>query len=196
MREETRYRVLYFVYFAALSGFGTFRNVYLNSIDLTGFEMGVIGALITVAGTFSQPFWGLLTDWRGAQREVLILTSALAGVAVLSYPLGARFPNPFVLIALGTVVYSVFRAPITPIIDSLALSTEFEYGDVRAFGSVAFGLGAFAYGVLISGLGSSIIFYVYSLGMFVFAFLARGIKDKGVETSLSVVEGEAVKLVK
>ena len=58
VNEATRYRLIYLAYFAALSGFGTFRNAFLEDIGMTGFRMGVIGATITVAATAAQPFWG------------------------------------------------------------------------------------------------------------------------------------------
>jgi len=157
--DKTRFRLIYFSYFAALSGFGTFRNVFLEDIGMTGTQMGIIGALITVAATASQPFWGILTDWKGVQREILLVCAGVTGIAVLAYPAGPLFEATFFVILVGTFLYAVFHAPISPITDSLALSTGTPYGRLRAFGSVAFGVGSLGYGFLIAELGSSMIFY-------------------------------------
>ena len=194
MEEATRYRLIYLAYFAALSGFGTFRNVFLEDIGMTGIQMGIIGATITVAATAAQPFWGFVTDWKGAQREVLIVAAAVTAVAVLTYPAAPLFDATFAVIFAGTVVYAVFYAPISPITDSLVLSTGVAYGRVRAFGSIAFGLGSLGYGLLIDELGSGVIFYVYSLGMAVLVVAAWGVSSREA-SSVGVVGRDAVRLV-
>jgi len=172
MEDRMRYSPIYFVYFAALSGFGTFRNVFLEDIGMTGLQMGVIGAVITVAATTSQPFWGLITDWKGAQSEILIACAVATAVAVFAFPLGSAVGPTFLVILIGTSLYAVFHAPISPITDSLVLSTGLFYGKVRAFGSIAFGLGSLGYGFLIAEFGSYLIFYFYSLGMVALVFIA------------------------
>ncbi len=192
--NKTRFRLIYFSYFAALSGFGTFRNVFLEDIGMGGFEMGVIGALITVAATAAQPFWGFVTDWKGAQREILLVCAAVTGVAVLAYPAGPRFEATFFVILVGTFIYAVFHAPITPITDSLVLSTGVSYGRSRAFGSIAFGLGSLGYGFLIAELGSGLIFYVYSLGMVALLFVAWGIPSRE-SNPMGVVGRDALSLI-
>jgi PPP family 3-phenylpropionic acid transporter len=175
---KTRFRLIYFSYFAALSGFGTFRNVFLEDIGMTGTQMGIIGAVITVAATGAQPFWGFITDWKGAQREVLLVCALVTGVAVLAYPAGPFFEATFVVVLAGTFLYAFFYAPISPITDSLALSTGVPYGRLRAFGSVAFGVGSLGYGFLIAELGSAMIFYVYSFGMVALVAVAWGIPER------------------
>jgi PPP family 3-phenylpropionic acid transporter len=194
VNEATRYRLIYLAYFAALSGFGTFRNAFLEDIGMTGFRMGVIGATITVAATAAQPFWGLVTDWKGAQREVLVVAAAVTAVAVLTYPVAPLFDPTFVILLAGTLLYSVFYAPISPITDSLVLSTGVAYGRVRAYGSIAFGLGSLCYGVLIARLGSGVIFYVYSLGMAALVVAAWGVPSRDAN-SVGVVGRDAVELI-
>jgi PPP family 3-phenylpropionic acid transporter len=192
--QTTRYRLIYFSYFAALSGFGTFRNVFLEDIGMTGFEMGILGALITVAATAAQPVWGFITDWKGAQREILLICAAVTGVAVLAYPTAPRFDATFFVLLVGTAVYAAFYAPISPITDSLVLSTGVPYGRVRAFGSLAFGLGSLGYGFLIAELGSGVIFYVYSLGMVALFVVAWGIPSRD-ENPVNIIGRDAFRLV-
>jgi len=194
MEDRKRYSLIYLVYFAALSGFGTFRNVFLEDIGMTGVQMGVIGAVITVAATASQPFWGLVTDWMGAQREILVACAVVTGGAVLAYPLAPMTSAAFLVIFIGTSLYAVFHAPISPITDSLVLSTGLVYGKVRAFGSVAFGLGSLGYGFLIAELGSSLIFYVYSLGMVALVAVAWSIPERE-ENPIDAVGRDALALV-
>lgn len=195
MDEGTRYRLLYFTYFAAFSGFGTFRNVYLRELGFTGFQMGVIGFLITVVAAAALPFWGFLTDWKGVQREIIIVIAAVTGMAMLSYPFGMYVEHPFLVIVLGTLIYALFYAPITPITDSLVLSTGLDYGRVRAFGSVAFGLGSLAYGYIISFAGTPVIFYAYSVGMLVIILVAWGMPGRD-SSPMEVIGRDALRLVR
>lgn len=156
-------RLFYFVYFASGSGFMVFRNAYLDEIGLTGFEMGLIGLLIPVCGVVSQPIWGMVGDWGGLQKEILLAGVGVTGVAILAYPLG---PVVGVLTLAGaTIVFAVFRAPIRPVANSLVLSTGTDYGQVRAFGSLAFGVSSVGFGVLVSQFGTPVVFYLYTLGM-------------------------------
>lgn len=195
MEDRTRYRALYFTYFAAFSGYGTFRNLYLEEIGLSGTQMGVIGFLVTGVAAAALPFWGFLTDWKGVQRELLVVIASVTGVAMLSYPLGQYVEPAFLVIAAGTMVYALFYAPITPITDSLVLSTGLDYGRVRAFGSVAFGFGSLAYGYVISELGTPVIFYAYSLGMIVIAGIAWGMPARE-SSPVEVVGRDAVRLAR
>lgn len=195
MNERTRYRLLYLAYFAAFSGFGTFRNVYLEEIGLTGFEMGMLGFIITIGGTVSQPFWGFVTDWKGAQRETLILGAVVAGIAVLAYPLGPLLPDTFLVIAVGTVFFAVFIAPITPITDSLVVSSGLNYGRFRVVGSIAFGVGTLAYGALLASLDTSIIFYAFTAGMAALVVTAWGVPESE-GAPFQVVGRDALRLVR
>ncbi len=194
MDDSTRFSLIYFTYFLAFSGFGTFRNVFLEDIGFTGWEMGVIGALITVLAVVAQPFWGVVTDWRGAQREVLLLCAAVTGLSVLAYPAAPLFDAAFLVVAAGTLVYAVFHAPITPITDSLVLSTSSFYGRLRAFGSVAFGVGSLVYGYMIAEAGSSVIFYFYTLGMAVLVVVAWNLPARS-ESPMEIVGRDAVRLL-
>ena len=71
LAEKRRYQTLYFVFFAAGSGITAFRNVYFEELGLSGFEMGVIGAVMVGAGMFAQPLWGVVADRFGASPAAI-----------------------------------------------------------------------------------------------------------------------------
>jgi len=159
--EKARFQALFFVYYASFSGFAVFRNVYLEEMGMSGSAMGQIGFLMTATGVAVQPLWGVLSDYFRAERPVLILGAVASAVALLSYPVAAGLAAPFVLVAVGTAVYSAARAPIVPIANGLVLSRGYDYGGVRAFGSIAFGIGSLGFGFLVAALGTASIVYFY-----------------------------------
>lgn len=173
--RKVRFQLLFFTQFAAFSGFAVYRNVYLEEIGLTGGQMGLIGAVMTLAGVLAQPIWGVVTDWRGAQKQVLVLGALVSAVGILVYPLGEGIPDPFWLLVAGTAVYSAFRAPVVPIANSMVLANGFDYGNVRAFGSIAFGIGSLGFGLLVASLGVPIVVYFYVVGMVVLVAVAWGL---------------------
>lgn len=167
--SKARFQLLFFVYYIGSSGFTVFRNVYLEEMGLSGAQMGQIGFLLMATGVVAQPAWGLLSDYFRADRTILVVGGLGSALALLSYPIGANLSAPFLLIAVGTALYSALRSPISPITTGMVLSRGFDYGSVRAFGSLAWAIGSLGFGFLVGYLGSvSIIyFYVVSAGLLV-----------------------------
>ena len=161
---KVRFQLLFFISFIASSGFVVFRNVYLEEIGLSGSQMGLIGFLLMATGVVAQPAWGLLTDYFRAERTVLVVAGTASAVAILSYPAGDGLAEPFLLIAVGSAAYSAFRQPIDPIASGMVLSRGFDYGSVRAFGSLAFAIGSLGFGFVVGTLGSVSIVYFYVVG--------------------------------
>lgn len=175
MNSTRRYQALYFVFFASFSGFVAFRNVLLQEFGMSGVQMGFIGALWVAGGVVSQPVWGFVADYTQSPTRVLGVAASVSGVAILSYPLGAGLATgTFAVVALGTLLFSATRAPIVPISNSLVLRQGFDYGQVRSFGSMAFGLAVLVIGFALSRYGTSLVVYLYAAGMVVFVLLLRG----------------------
>lgn len=165
MRPNRGFKLFYFLFYAAFSGFVMFRNVYFEEIGLTGTQMGAIGFLIPVCTMLAQPVWGLVADWKGLEKSILYVSAIVTGVAALAYPAVPTLPRAFLLILTITVVFASFRAPAVPIANALVLSTGMSYEGVRAYGSIAFGLAGVTIGYLIGVLGTGLIFPAYALGM-------------------------------
>lgn len=186
--SKVRFQLLFFVFFIASSGFVVFRNVYLEEMGLSGSQMGLIGFLLMATGVLAQPVWGLVTDYFRAERTVLVFAGITSAGAILSYPFGDSLVQPFLLIAVGSAAYSAFRVPIGPIATGMVLSRGFDYGNVRAFGSLAFAIGSLGFGFVVGTLGSVSIVYFYVAGMALLIGIAwslpgDGSADEGDETT-------------
>lgn len=171
--RRVRYQALFAVYFLAYSGIVVYRNVFLEDIGMTGTQMGVIGFTFVIVGVVAQPGWGLLTDWRGVHSEILIAGALGSAFGLSVYLVGAETAETFLVVLAGTVVFSLFHAPIVPLANSLVLSEGFEYGRIRAFGSVSFGIGSMAIGLLLALVETWFIVVAYAVGMVVIADLIR-----------------------
>lgn len=176
LTEKRQYQLLYFVLFASGNGVAAFRNVFLEDVGLSGSQMGIIGAVLVASGMAAQPIWGVAADRYGRTKAALTIGALGSGIAALLYPAGMYVATPFLLFVVASVVFSSFRSPIHPLANAMVLSAGIDYGRVRAFGSIAFGVGILALGWLIERLGTPLIFYVYVIGMVAFVLTLRGLE--------------------
>ncbi|MBX0325656.1 MFS transporter [Halomicroarcula sp. F13] len=178
MEKSRRYQAIYFVYFAAFSGFVAYRNVFYQELGMDGVQMGILGSMLVASGVLAQPVWGVVADYTRSPSRVIMLAAALSGVAILTYPLAMGLPgSPFLLVAVGTVAYAATRAPIVPISNALVVSRGYNYALTRSFGSLAFGATVLTLSTVLVWTGVSVIVYVYVAGMVVLVALLRGVPE-------------------
>ncbi|WP_436912358.1 MFS transporter [Halosimplex marinum] len=197
MASTRRYQALFFVFYAAFSGFVAFRSVYLQEIGMTGTQIGLVGSLWVAGGVVAQPAWGLVADYTQSPTRVLFAAALASGVAILSYPLSASLPaHAFLVVAGGTLLFSMTRAPIVPIANSLVLRQGVEYGRVRSFGSIAFGVTVLVVGYAIARLETGVVVYLYVGGMVCFLALLRGVPQVEEQVFEGDLGAAAVSLVR
>ncbi|WP_167880069.1 MFS transporter [Halorhabdus rudnickae] len=173
LSDERRYQLLYLVLYAAANGISGYRNVFFEDIGLSEAQMGVIGAVLVGAGILVQPIWGVLADAYGRTKLAMAVGALVSIVGGLLFPLGLIVESPFLLMLLAAVIYSAFRSPIIPLANSMVMGSGINFGNVRAFGSVAFGVGILAMGPLVDAFGTATIFVVYAVGMVIFVVSLR-----------------------
>ncbi|MCF3641942.1 MFS transporter [Rhizobium sp. TRM95111] len=112
--------------------------VWLNSLTMSDFEIGVVLAVPMILRVFTAPLAGLLADRIGERATVLVWSSLLSLLTALALFVSESFWPVLILYALQGAVY----APYVPIAESIALSGvrrwNFDYGRMRFWGSLAF----------------------------------------------------------
>lgn len=175
LSDERRYQSLFFLLYASINGIAGYRNVFFADIGLTESQMGVIGAVLVGAGILAQPFWGVFADTLGRTKLLMAAGAVVSVAGGLLFPIGMVVESPFFLMLLAAVIYSAFRSPIVPLANSMVMSSGIDYGSVRAFGSIAFGIGILAMGPLVNSFGTVTIFAIYAVGMAGFVLSLRGL---------------------
>jgi MFS family permease len=182
-------KVLYFFFFAGQGTFFTFINVYYSSIGLSGTQIGLINTVAPLAGMFSSPLWGMLSDRFGRTRRLLML--AVTGVIVATLLLSAA-PS-FGLIVPIVAVYALFNTSIMPLIDSTTLSLlgqhRERYGAQRVWGTVGFILVSAGVGYVVERTGLHSIFYGYTIAMACFGFALIWLPEQPVRLQSSLLHG-------
>ncbi len=163
-------KVFYFVFFAAIGILAPYFNVYLESLGLSGVQIGWLASVPPIIALLANPFWGALSDRFHAQTAVLAGCALITGLtAFLFIPASGFWP----LMMLVIVLY-FFRAPIPAIADSAVMTivsrTGVSYGRQRLWGSVGFVLTSFGLGTLFTLSNLSMIFILYGLAVGVILF--------------------------
>ena len=147
-------------------------SVYLSEVEkLNGYEIGMILSIGPVVMIFFQPFWGMIADMKNLHNRLLTVTTLITGISALGYLFFEGF-LPFILVA---IILAIFQSAIIPLSDSISLkytsNVGVNYGNVRLFGSLGFGIAVFIMGRL-SEYNPQVIFYAFFLTLLISAVLS------------------------
>lgn len=165
---------VYFLFYAALACLVPFMSLYYQQRGLTGSQIGVLSGLIPLITLASSPLWGGIADATRRHRAVLLLTIAGLWLSVLAL----FFATSFTGLLLAVIAYAMFVGPIVPLIDNAVLTIlgerRSDFGRVRLWGSVGWGLAALILGLFLERAGLSWSFYGFLLFMgFTFVVSSR-----------------------
>jgi len=125
--------------------------VWLSTLSLSDFEIGVVLALPMFVRVFTAPLAGVLADRLGERTTVLIWSGCLSFATAFVLFFAPSFWPILLIYTLQSAVYS----PYLPIVEAIALSGVrrwgFDYAQMRVWGSIAF-IGATMIGGWLIGL--------------------------------------------
>ena len=147
----------YFLYFGVMGVFLPFFNLYCYHLDFSGFQIGVLSGIRSVALVVFPLFWGLAADRFHARRAIYIgcnLVSSLVWALLL-------FTTQFQVMAVIMVLYGMFYAPIISFLEAFTMDAlgddKKSYGRLRAYGSISFIITVLVLGKILDMTGVGII---------------------------------------
>jgi PPP family 3-phenylpropionic acid transporter len=152
-----------------------FLPLFLIYQQFSSVEIGMIMGIAPLISIVAQPVVGFLSDKYKTIKKILILLY----VCVFATSFGIFFSDQFGVVFISVILMHFALSPCTPLIDSMtikSLGTEkHEYGKIRLWGSVGFGLIAVISGPLLQWWGIEKIFilfwFVILFTLFYFTFL-------------------------
>jgi PPP family 3-phenylpropionic acid transporter len=152
MLVHWRLSAYYFFYFAFIGGFSTYFGLYLLSLGMSAWHIGVLMSLMQVMRLVSPNFWGWLADRLGRRARVVHLSAAASLVAFLLFFAVDGFVGLFVAMAL----LGFFWSASLPLIEAITLghlqAQPELYGRVRLWGSIGFIVAVTAMGAILDRL--------------------------------------------
>ncbi len=152
----------YFIYFGALAALAPFLALYYQQLGFSGSQIGILLGVSPLITLVASPFWTGYAD--ANQRHKPVLLGTLLSIVLLAFvfPLVRSFPVALVLVTL----MAFMGAPVVSLVDSATLSMlgerRNEYGRIRLWGSVGWGLTAPIVGWVFQRFQLVWMFYIYA----------------------------------
>lgn len=187
MRQLWYFRLFYTLFFFASAMIFSQTAVFLESKQLSGSEIGFTLAIISLAATIGQPIVGFLADRFKNRTGTLQLLLIGAAICIFLLPSTNGF-LPIVIMVFGFAFFlePTFTLADTTVIEAARYDEHVEYGKVRWFGSIAWGLGSLTLGFILQFLGgfptAFTLFAVLALFAVGIAFTFPKHQSKQVET--------------
>lgn len=156
--------LFYGLYWGAIGIYEPFLNVHFQRLGLTGFEMGILNALLPLAILVFSPLISALADRRAWRRSILLACCLGLGIGMLLLAPQASFGG--VLATFALVAFA--RGPTAPIGDALVLRIAtrngIDYGRMRLWGSFFFAGLSIVFGFVWQAAGMRWMFPATALG--------------------------------
>ena len=144
-----RLSAYYFIYFAFFGVFGPYFGLYLQSLSLSAWDIGLLMSQMQLMRVFGPFLSGWLADRMVERIQVIRLASLLALITFLSF----FFLSGFVALLFATAILSFFWTAVLPLLEALTFDHLREdsarYSRIRLWGSIGFIAAVTGTGVLL-----------------------------------------------
>lgn len=176
MDNKFKFMGHYVLYFAATGIYFPFLPLFLANIPLNSVQIGFLLSIGPLTSIFAQAFWGSIADHYNRKKESLLLTLTFTAIISLLLPLG----KGLAVLAIILFLYNLTNSAVTPLSDSLVLSTlkdSRDYGKIRLWGSLGFALTAGIGGVVFTFIPLALFGTIIGLILLATLFWARALPN-------------------
>jgi len=190
-----RVSIGYVAYFSAVGAAWPYLPIYYRELGLSLAAIGSLAALSAAIQLVASPAWGALAD-RFPRTRLTLPVAALVGVTgAMILAIGHDLPT----LLLGAAVLAAGLSGVGPMLDARAIETlgpdRARYGQVRAIGSAAFVVVAWAVGLLLDARGIQALFSVYIPALLLTALVSATLVRRPSTRAVGILRG-AVGLVR
>jgi PPP family 3-phenylpropionic acid transporter len=169
----------YFLYFGVLGIFLPFFNLYCYHLGFSGFRIGILSSVRSVALVLFPLIWGALADRLNARRPIYILCCFCSALIWMMYLFTVDF-RPMLAI---TIFYGIFFSPIISFLEAFTMDIlgkeKKSYGRIRVWGSFSFIIVVLVLGKIID---------LYSVEIIVVLILAGSLMMSVISTQIPVLQ--------
>ena len=175
----------YFLYFGVMGVFLPYFNLYCYHLKFSGFQIGVLSGIRSIALVLFPLIWAGLADRFHIRRPIYIFCSFIS-TAIWAFYL---YTTDFWAMLLITVFYGIFYAPIISFLEAFTmdvLGTEKKsYGKMRGWGTIAFIMMVLLLGKVIDIYSIEIIITLIFFGSMAQALISIKIPDIQIKKQTS-----------
>lgn len=175
--EKFKFSIIQLTFWCSWCSFTSFAAMYFKHKGLTESQIGFAISLSTAGGILGLFFWGFLCDKFRTIKKNFILANILIWAAVMSF-LFLNSPLPIIMMMF---ILGFSQVPQPSILDTWILKKlpdkEEEYGHIRLWASVGFGIFALIFGWIINKSGFKTMFIATTFFIAITLFFAFRSED-------------------
>lgn len=155
----------YLAYFSAGSAYTSYLIVFYKNSGLSLAQIGVLASVPTIMFVLANPLWAAIADVFHIHKQMLSLTMLLTlpSIWLISHT------HSFIPLVGLVLLFAFCLSPIISLADYSVLNLlgdkRYEYGNVRVWGAVGFGISAWLTGAMVQRWGTSMLFVNFSIFM-------------------------------
>jgi MFS transporter, PPP family, 3-phenylpropionic acid transporter len=185
-----RILLAYLIYFAAIGAAFPYLPVFYRELGLGLPQIGLLTAIQAAVQLVLSPVWGGLADRFPHTRLTLPLAAVVATIGASILFLATDFP----VVLAGSLILYAGISGIGPTLDARTLETlgdgrRGRYGEVRAFGSLAFVVSTIFVGFVLDAEGARSLFWVYLPFLVATVVVTATIPRRGATHSVNLLRG-------
>jgi MFS family permease len=178
MVSNTRhFKILYFFFYFTIAIFSGFTIAYLNGLGFSATQVGFFMSLLYFFGFLGQFITGYICDLKNTIKKVYFLWMIFLTVLIFFF---FKLHVP-VKQAIFISMIGFFQSSIMALLDSWVLesndSIKNDFGPIRAFGSIGWGISTLLIGKIIDKFGWDIVGILYIVFASIVLIITYNTKD-------------------
>jgi PPP family 3-phenylpropionic acid transporter len=150
----------YFFYFAFIGAFSPYFGLYLQSLNFSAWDIGLLMSQMQLMRMFGPNLWGWLVDRHGQRGRIIRLAGAVSLAGFSAFFWLERLPG--MLLAMALLAF--FWSAALPLVEMLTFDhlreAQNRYSRIRLWGSVGFIIAVMGTGALLDRVASSGVLWV------------------------------------
>ena len=191
MRSARAIQAAYGWYFAGIGCFIPFITLYYQRLHISGWQIGVLTALLPLGNVVLAPVWASYADTFSAHRLVLRVAFGLSAVLGLLLTQGTTFPQLLILVALLAAAVSAVLALLDGYAITISEQTGRSYGRLRVWGSVGFIAAVSVIGRVMGAEVSRVFLLAYAACLGLAGIATLWLPDLALQTARPLWQGAA-----
>ena len=175
----------YFLYFGVMGVFLPYFNLYCYHLKFSGFQIGVLSGIRSIALVLFPLVWAGLADRFHIRRPIYIFCSFISSAIWAFY----LYTTDFWAMLLITVFYGIFYSPIISFLEAFTMDVfgteKKSYGKMRGWGTIAFIMTVLLLGKVIDIYSIEIIIILIFFGSMAQALISIKIPDIQIKKQTS-----------
>ena len=147
----------YFFYFSTLGAFLPFWPLYLNHINFTPYEIGIITGAMIGTKIIAPNLWGWIADKTGLRHRVIQLGALSCFIIFLFVSSIKSFPDMLLLIFFFSFFWNASLPQFEAVTMNTLGSSYNKYSQIRLWGSFGFIISVISLSVLTNRYGIDIV---------------------------------------